>query len=51
MPGIETAAPERTLTRSGLVSEPNFLPSSFSSVRMFFWTSSINPLGSRPPQV
>ena len=27
MPGIETAAPERTETSSGLVLSPNFLPS------------------------
>jgi hypothetical protein len=32
MPGIETAAPERTETSSGLALSPNFLPSSFSSV-------------------
>ena len=50
MPGIETAAPERTLTSSGFESEPNFLPSSFSSILMFFWTSSIRPFGSLPPQ-
>ena len=32
MPGIETAAPERTETSSGILVSPNFLPSSFSSI-------------------
>ena len=32
MPGIDRAAPERTLTRSGSAGSPNFLPTA-SSIR------------------
>ena len=46
MPGMLIAAPERTETSSGLLLSPNFLPSSFSMIAMFFFTSSSRPAGS-----
>ncbi len=45
MPGMETAAPERTDTRSGSLGSPSFLPAAFSSFFRFFSTSSLRPSG------
>ena len=45
MPGMETAAPERTETSSGLGPSPNFLPVTFSSLAMFASTSLVEPGG------
>ena len=49
IPGIETAAPERTETRSGFSLVPKFFPDSFSRSAMFLWTSFIKPCGRRCP--
>jgi len=45
MPGMERGAPERTETSSGSAASPNFLPTSFSSRRMFSSTSFSRPAG------
>ncbi len=45
IPGIETAAPERTETSSGFLSSPNFLPNSSSSVLTLDSTSAIKAEG------
>ena len=50
MPGIDTAAPLRTLSSRGFLLSPNFLPVAFSVFLRFFSTSSISPSGSRPPR-
>ncbi len=34
MPGIDARAPDRTDTRSGFFTSPNFLPADFSSLEM-----------------
>ena len=49
IPGIESFAPERTDTRSGLLLSPNFLPVNCSSSLMFLATSPISAGGSLPP--
>ena len=49
MPGIENFAPERTLTRSGSLTSPNFLPALRSSVLSAGRTCSHRPLGNLPP--
>ncbi len=49
IPGIETAAPERTETSSGSSESPNRLPAFASSEAMCFATSSSSPSGSSPP--
>ena len=48
MPGIETAAPERTETSSGFDVSPKARFVSFSSVATLRFTSSIRPAGSLP---
>ncbi len=46
IPGMESRAPERTETRSGLVAEPNCLPCCFSSLATAARTAFSNrPLG------
>ena len=49
MPGIDTAAPERTETRSGFDEEPKILPVSRSTLQIAFAVASPKPLGIRAP--
>jgi len=48
MPGIETAAPERTETSSGFVAEPNWRPISCSSFATAASTSALSSAGYVP---
>jgi len=51
MPGIETAAPLRTDTSSGLLPCPKVLPVSFSSFRMQASTCLSSPAGYLRPRL
>jgi hypothetical protein len=49
IPGIETAAPERTETSSGFPASPKPFPVCVSSAAMCSSTSSSSPSGTSPP--
>ncbi len=49
MPGIESAAPERTERRSGAAASPNVAPATASTPLSASSTSSQRPGGSAPP--
>jgi len=48
IPGIENLAPERTLTSSGSVGSPIFLPMAFSSLARCLAISASSALGHPP---